>query len=372
MHFESENSTADTAIDNGDPELQEKLRSTIRKLKLERERHAKSCEQIEALSRKLADVERKYRSLFEAGTALTGSTGQDVIERIHEIVVCPLDGNIVRQRIAGYHAAIGKKGYDHVWRERMLLIQQVVESGETNLMRVLSIVRGIEENRRGMGLNSRRWVLNDKFIDLPWRPAAASYRSAVFEAVLSAVRAQTTKIIETGSGWGEHLCNVFLNGGPYDATYYACELEEEGRKCSLMLAALEPMFRLETCFFDYLAPDYSTIPVDDGHTILLTAHSVEQVSQIHEDCIRAALELGQDVTGIHFEPIGWQTQLDGSLSEVSQSHRTRCLELHYNENLWPLLQKLQNEGLIKILNCDVNMIGLDYNPATFITWEKVT
>ena len=126
---------------------------------------------------------------------------------------------------------------------------------------------------RGMGLEPRRWVLNDKYIELPWRPAAAAYRSAVFEAVLSMVKTNTTKIIETGSGWGEHLSNIYLNGGPYDATYYACELEEEGRKCALMLASLDPLFQLEARFFDYLAPDYSSIPADEEHTILLTAHS---------------------------------------------------------------------------------------------------
>ena len=32
-------------------------------------------------------------------------------------------------------AAIGKKGYDHVWRERMLEVQKVIEGGETDLMR---------------------------------------------------------------------------------------------------------------------------------------------------------------------------------------------------------------------------------------------
>ncbi|MGD9850233.1 MAG: hypothetical protein AB7T38_03095 [Nitrospirales bacterium] len=348
------------------------LQDTVRKLKQARELRSRDQAQIKTLENKLANIERKYRQSREAASKpFSDFPISKVIDLVREIAESTLDEQPIQQRIASYHSALGKKGYDFVWRERMQSIQQVIESGETDLMRALQIVRGHEENRRKMGLETRRWVINDKYMELPWRPAAAAYRSAVFEAVLAVVRSNTTKIIETGSGWGEHLCNIFLNGGPYDATYYACELEEEGRKCALMLAALNPIFRLEARFFDYLNPDYSRIPTDGEHTILLTAHSVEQVSHIHENCIEGVLNLGKQVNGIHFEPMGWQTQKEKSLSEVSQVHRNRCLDLHYNENLWPLLKKIEGEGRIKILKCVPNMIGLDYNPATLIVWEKM-
>ena len=137
-----------------------------------------------------------------------------------------------------------------------------------------------------------------------------------------------------------------------------------------MLASLDPLLRLEARFFDYLAPSWADVPADEGHTILLTAHSIEQVATIHEDCIRGALALGSHVSGIHFEPIGWQTQPEDARSEVSRAHHARCTELHYNENLWPLLRKLEAEGLLRITRCETNLIGLDYNPATYITWEK--
>lgn len=355
-----------------DFELRKKLQDTIHKFKHERDLRLKEQEQKKALEHRLSTIELRYRQLMESH-ALPNIThsAETVINRVRTILAQRLDTPQIQQRIASYHTAIGKKGYNFVWHERMEAIQQVIEAGETDLMRALSIVRKREEDRREMGLDVRRWVINDEYIGLPWRPAAAAYRSAVFEAVLAMIRPNTTKIIETGSGWGEHLCNIFINGGPYDAAYFACELEEEGRKCALMLAALNPLFRLETCFFDYLDPDYSVIPSDEEHTILLTAHSVEQVAQIHENCIREALKLGRKVNGIHFEPIGWQIQDESKLSEVSKTHRARCLELHYNENLWPLLKKIESEGLIKILHCVPNMIGLDYNPASLIIWEKV-
>lgn len=341
------------------------------KLKRERELHAKDRATFEAATAKLKELERRYRALIERGATAGGATrGADAIERVRRIAEGALDDDATRARIDAYHADLGKTSYARVWRERMDLILSVIDAGETNLMRALSLVRSREESRRDMTIDPRRWVIADRWVDLPWRPAAAAYRSAVFESVLAAVRPDTTKIIETGSGWGEHLCNVYLNGGPIDATYYACEIEEEGRLCALMLASLDPLLRLEARFFDYLAPSWADVPADEGHTILLTAHSIEQVATIHEDCIRGALALGSHVSGIHFEPIGWQTQPEDARSEVSRAHHARCTELHYNENLWPLLRKLEAEGLLRITRCETNLIGLDYNPATYITWEK--
>jgi len=222
-----------------------------------------------------------------------------------------------------------------------------------------------------MGLENRRWIINNKYLELPWRPTASAYRSAVFEAVHDNIRQDTTKIIETGSGWAEHLCNIHLEGGPLDATYYALEMEEEGRKCAALLAALDPTFRLETHFFDYRQADYSMVPKDDGHTILLTAHSIEQVGEIDENVILSALDLGRRVTGIHFEPIGWQTYPESAWNEETIEHHARCIEKAYNRNLWPILQKLQEKGKIRILDMKANFIGIDYNPATYIHWEKV-
>jgi hypothetical protein len=328
--------------------------------------------ELEELQRENRILQRKYNTRIAAG-AVGGEnrSADDQLAELLGIAEGALDGGDVREKIAAYHATFEKKGYDHVWAERIKAILNVLETGEDDLARALAAVRRNEERSRRMGLDSRRWVINDTYMDLPWRPAAAAYRSAVFEAVLDQCRADTTKIIETGSGWGEHLCNIFLEGGPVDATYYALEMEEEGRKCSLLLAALEKRLHLEAHFFDYRAPDYSKLPKDDQHTILLTAHSVEQVAEIDGDVIAAALQLGKRVTGIHFEPIGWQTYPQTDWTEISREHHERCTEKQYNRNLWPLLNRLQTSGKIAIRELKTNFIGLDYNPATYILWEKV-
>ena len=222
-----------------------------------------------------------------------------------------------------------------------------------------------------MGLEERSWAVFDREIGLPARAAAAAYRSAVVETVMDAVTPETTKIIETGSGWGEHLCNIYLEGGPQDAAYFALEYEKEGRQCAEVLAATEPQFRLRSAFFDYTAPDYGAVEKDDGHTILLTAHSIEQVAEIDPNTIYLALELSRRVSGIHFEPVGWQTQPETEWSEVSRLHHKRCMEVKYNRNLYAILRRAESEGRIRITKVVTNFIGLDHNPATLMTWEKV-
>lgn len=353
----------------------EKHKPALAKAAVERDARLKLKDQVIALKARLAELESENRILqrkyneARVGEGADAASGTDW-ERLSGIAAAEIDDAEIRGRIAAYHETFEKKAYNRVWAERVQAILNVLETGERDLSRALAKVRRHEERTRAMGLDSRRWVINDRYMDLPWRPAAAAYRSAVFEAVLDQVRADTTKIIETGSGWGEHLCNIFLEGGPNDATYYALEMEEEGRKCSLLLAALEARLKFEAHFFDYRFPDYSMLPRDDGHTILLTAHSVEQVGEIHPNCILSALELGRRVTGVHFEPVGWQTRPESEWTEITAEHHARCMDKDYNRNIWALLNRLQDEGHISIRDMRTNFIGLDYNPATYILWEK--
>lgn len=353
----------------------------VEKYKQEREKRLALKDKVIANKSRIEKLEEENRLLLKkcdrlrnsgGGSAGTANSGTQIsFEELEKLVSSNLDDENTRSKVEAYHGTFEKKAYNHVWSERIQAIMNVLETGERDLSRALAKVRRFEERSRNMGLENRRWVINDAYMELPWCPAAAAYRSAVVEAAHAHIRPDTTKIIETGSGWGEHLCNIYLEGGPDDAVYYALEMEEEGRKCSLLLAALEPAFQLEAHFFDYRFPDYSPLPKDDCHTLLLTCHSIEQVKEIHEDCIRSALELGEHVTGIHFEPVGWQTYPEDKWSEASVEHHKRCVEKDYNQNVWSILNKLQDEGVIAIKDLKTNFIGLDYNPATYIHWEKV-
>lgn len=355
---------------NLDPqELKDKYEKVNAKLKHEREKNKVLTAENDRLQAEFNGLNRKYRERVQS-SASKGAIG-NMLKKISSIITTSKDSDNVAEKIKGYHDSLDKKGYNHVWQTRVEMIQKVLESGEINLSRALSTVRRNEERKRSMGFDTYPWVINDVLMDLPWRPAASAYRSAVFEAVIDEIKPNTTKIIETGSGWGEHLTNIYLEGATQDIDFYACELELEGRICSDMLSALDPDFKLKSAFFDYLNPDWSVIPHDNEHTILLTAHSIEQVAVVHDDFFYGSLKLGKNVTGIHFEPMGWQTYPESEWTEISKKHYQRCMEKHYNTNLWPMLNKLQSENLIKIRTLKTNFIGLDYNPATLIIWEKI-
>ncbi len=348
----------------------EKALSTIAKLKATRDilqATERNAAQFEA---EAVELERKLNVIMRSQATIPGSSDESQNKKLEQILSLE-DPPEVQEIIKAYHNSMDKKSYDHVWRERRDLIMSYLERGEDRLSRALARIRRAEERNRAMGLDLRRWIVDDEALDLPWRPAAAAYRSAVVEAVMDAVTPQTSKIIETGSGWGEHLCNIYLEGGPAGATYYALELEKEGRICSLLLASLDPLFNLRAGFFDYRQPDYSMVEKDDGHTILLTAHSIEQVKDIHQDCLRVALTLSSRVTGVHFEPVGWQTHDRNDWRPWTQQHYERCQEKSYNTNLVSLLRAMEAEELIRIRIMKPNFIGLDYNPATLIVWEKV-
>jgi hypothetical protein len=255
--------------------------------------------------------------------------------------------------------------YDAVWGERLQIIRGL---RERSMGRALSRVRLALEAKRSM---QERYplVVEGRLLELPLSVAAGMIRSVVTRTVLRHVKPSTSNIIETGAGWGEHLCTLYLEGGPADATYYALEPVRLGRRCALELAALEPRFRLRAAFFDYKAPAYPVRP-DAKHALLLTVHSIEQVTDIHPDTIRAALRLGREVTGVHVEPVGWQVEPESRWSAITARHAARCREMNYNRNLVPLLRALEAEGAIRIEVLLPDFIGLEHNPGTLIVWRK--
>lgn len=256
--------------------------------------------------------------------------------------------------------------YDAVWSERLQIIHAVREH---SMARTLSRVRHALDAKRNA---QERYplVVEGRLLDLPLSAAAGMIRSVVTRTVLQHVKPSTSKIIETGAGWGEHLCGLYLEGGPTDATYYAFEPVRFGRRCAMELASLEPGWRLRAAFFDYKAPTYPMRP-DRRHTLLFTVHSIEQVTDIHPDAIRAALRLGREVTGVHLEPVGWQVSPESRWSPITARHAVRCREMNYNRNLVPLLRSLEAEGAIRIESLLPDFIGLEHNPGTLIVWRKL-
>lgn len=263
-----------------------------------------------------------------------------------------------------------EESYEEMWGNRLEVIRQVI-AAEHDLPRAVASARRHEENRRGTGLEPQEYICFNQVIQVPAKSAGALFRSLVVETVIEHCQPKTGRIIETGSGWGEHLSNIWDDGGPRDASYYALELTKNGQACAAALAELNERFKLTTHHFDYRNPDLSYLAPQGNHTLLFSVHSIEQVDEIPEAYILDALKMDDAVTGIHFEPIGWQMIPEADYNEFTIQHVEHCRKLAYNHNFWQLVQDMERANRIRIIKAVPNIAGPKRNPASLVIWEKV-
>src|SRR5271166_3312449 len=130
------------------------------------------------------------------------------------------------------------------WPAVLDRINSRIAAGERSLSRVISLVTRWElENP---GLRAVTSVALGERIRLPASLAWHGLYALVSEAVIAASRNDTQAIIDLGCGWGRSLFEVWLRGGPREATYHALEFTRAGRDCVQVLAALEPGMRART------------------------------------------------------------------------------------------------------------------------------
>jgi hypothetical protein len=297
-------------------------------------------------------------------------TAEEIIAACRRIAEQPLDDGAVRGVVANYWIDSGTHNYEKTWRPRLELIVQVIEEGEVRLPRALAEVLRRVEAKRNEDLRPGDYVAFNQKVRVPHIGGGYLHRGAIVRTVTELCSPKTQSVLEMGSGWGEHLCNLWLSGGPSHARYYACELAEHGRKCALVLAALDAAFQLDAPCFNYVAPQFGFLPEGQKELVVYSVHSVEQVKELAPDLIYKLCDTADVVKGAHVEPIGWQLIPQAEWNEFTANHQRRCQEKLYNENLWPLLKQAEAEGRIVIDQAVPNFFGLEYNPASLITWHK--
>ncbi len=262
-----------------------------------------------------------------------------------------------------------QKDYDKGWINRLDKILQYIEGGETNISEVMARLRHFWMGGRWQVGELADFVCHGEEMKLLARSGYVFYRNAVADAVNAMVRKDTVAVIELGSGNSESTFWVWGEGRMRKQRFYACEFSEAGRRTARMIASLDPRLKLEPRFFDYRAPDFSGISFDKGHVIVFSTHSIEQVSEVPAALIEKLCAVAPSVTGLHFEPIGWQFD-DRPERAFVQAHKERCLEFNYNTNFWSMLNGLQDAGLITIDEAIPYLCGFTYNPACKIVWQK--
>tara|TARA_R110000824_G_scaffold172454_3_gene350423 strand:+ start:38 stop:835 length:798 start_codon:yes stop_codon:yes gene_type:complete len=170
-------------------------------------------------------------------------------------------------------------------------------------------------------------------------------------------------IIDMGSGWGRNA--VFLAQKFPDKTIVALEYCEEGSRATNLISDKYELPNIITAPFDYYNPSaLESIVFPFAKTVdsayFFSSFSIEQVPYLGEDFILNILHSPfAQITTLHFEPIGWQIK---NISKNTQGY--------YNNDLFPILRKLQASKMIKIDKIEADIFGDIKNPGSKIVWTR--
>lgn len=251
------------------------------------------------------------------------------------------------------------------WPAVLQQIREAKASGEKDLSRVLFDV--IRRQRDLPGWQERECVLGGEDRILPFGVAWEARQGITCETLQDCVRADTSLVVEMGSGWGFNLLQFWCKGGPRDARYVAAEFTAAGRQCTEELAELDPGLDLSTVALDYHDALATQIEGTDGHALVFSCQSLEQIPTVKPDVIQLIASLGSKVTCVHVEPIGWQMGDGGAFAELRRAYAERH---DYNRNLWELLQSQQAQGALTIRRAVPDFVGVNpENPVSAIEWQ---
>ena len=138
--------------------------------------------------------------------------------------------------------------YDEIWAGIRAIAQGLIDSGETSLSRV---VRLTEATWRGMDAKPGEGTAFGRGTRLPVAALIGGRQTLRTRVICAACQPDTSLVIELGSGPGLNLFDLFLSGAPRHARYFALEPTLSGRRCSELLASLEPELDLAAMPFDY-------------------------------------------------------------------------------------------------------------------------
>lgn len=259
--------------------------------------------------------------------------------------------------------------YEKHWLTYVTILKDIILSGEENLSRVAKKVQDSFPLKRSRITNEAVFLGEQKKVPpeviIPWRDALAL-------AFLAKNCNQDTEcVIEVGSGPALILFKFWLSNGPVDATYYALEITQTARLCANILACLEPSISFNSLFFDYQKPDFSALRDKYKRIFVFTHGSIEQIPKLQKTFFTELLLTSEQLTCVHFEPVGWQIIKPIKQDSLTRNHRRRCEKKNHNTNLWPLLKEFESRQLIRINDYSINLIGKADHYATYISWTKL-
>lgn len=149
--------------------------------------------------------------------------------------------------------------------------------------------------------------------------------------LMSQVSSDTEAVIELGSGWSFNLFQIYIGLGrtrSKNLEYIGAEFTDSGRDAADKIAKFDGKIDYSDYPMDYRNPDVSFLEKYKKKIVVFTHHSIEQVDEIAPKLYEDLYNLNAEVTLIHFEPVGWQRDMD--LRKARQDEQDE-LFLHFGK-----------------------------------------
>ncbi len=304
--------------------------------------------------------------------------------------------------------------YTAAWGGIHSQIVEMIDSGERNIISIIyAIERKTNSSFDGPLSVSNAWIdtanipRNGNGVPLLRIIAAFGYYviaptqmsdELLISTVCSYVDENTDYVVELGSGWGRNLFRVqaALKYRRLKARYAACELTENGRRCTELLWGLDREIPLDVLPFNYYEPDLSFLG-KDKNVVFFTCCSIEQITHFNPKVFEVMLENTNECICVNSEPVGWQ--LDPELrhlasrnendTELKKLRQEAKLSLYsrqnfplnsflyakasgYNVDVIEHLNKYRDDGKINVDFILRDYLGLNaQNPLTLIVWRNL-
>jgi len=258
--------------------------------------------------------------------------------------------------------------YELHWLNYIVALRDIILSGEINLSRALKKVQDTLTVNHDKVFD--KTVFFGKRRTIP-SEIITSWRDSLALSLLTKNSDEDVEcVIEIGSGPALFLFKFWLSNGPLKADYYALEITKTGRLFSNIISCLDSNISLKSSFFDYQKPDFSKLRCKYKKILIYSKGSIEQIPKLPLVFFKEILALSEQLTCVHFEPVGWQIVKPYKQNLLTRKHRKRCIKKNYNTNLWSQLKELEDSGQLTINDYAINFSGKSDHYESYISWTK--
>jgi Zn ribbon nucleic-acid-binding protein len=274
--------------------------------------------------------------------------------------------------------------YEFSWKVRELVLEKILESGRRDVASILHALTDFDikhavhiphvdahDKVTGKLLGS---YLTGEFkvqaLDLPDADAATAEAEADIRRRMDDlsrwIEDDVDVVAELGCGYGHNIFLLHEINAQRRFRYLAAEYTEAGRRICQRIAGFLPEARIDVAFVDHKDLD-TAIFESPEKAFVFTCHSLEQVNLLPETYFWRLAKVAPKVRGVHMEPFGFQ--LDQSTA-AAKRHKEWFEGKGWNVNLYERIREAERDGLIEILELELNKYyPQPNNPTSVVVWE---